>query len=232
MEPKPGDSVAPARGLVSTDGSDVDNRRPSQAEPAPKPRYVVDAIPAQVWRAALDGAIEFINQQWLDYTGLSLEQSLGWAWATSGVIHGDDLPGLVDTWRRVLAAGQPDEAEARVRRFDGAFRWFLIRAVPFRNDVGAIEGWYGTNTDIEDRKRAEALLAGENRLLKMLAQGDSLGSILDELCRLVEGIFSGSFVSIMLLNPSGKRLWYGASGSLPPAYIEALDGGAVGPRER
>jgi formate hydrogenlyase transcriptional activator len=211
------------------DRSDVHDRRPRPAEP--DLRHVVDAIPAQVWRAAPDGAIEFVNQQWIDYTGLSLEQSRGWNWSTSNVIHGDDLQGLLDTWRRVLETGQQDEAEARVRRFDGAYRWFLIRAVPFRNDLGAIEGWYGTNTDIEDRKRAEALLAGENRLLQMLAQGDSLVSILDGLCRLVEGLFSGSFVSIMLLNPTDNRLWYVSSGGLPRAYTEALDGVAVGPSE-
>ncbi len=167
----------------------------------------------------------------MDYTGLSQEQSQGWAWASSNVIHVDDLPGLLDTWQRVLAAGQPDETEARVRRFDGEYRWFLIRAVPVRNDLGAIVAWYGTNTDIEDRKRAEALLAGENRILEMLAQGDPLGPVLDGLCRTVEGIFPDSFISIMLLNPEDNRLWYGASGGLPPAYTEALNGLDIGPSQ-
>src|SRR5262245_13070225 len=119
---------------------------------------VVNAIPAHIWRAASDGAIQFVNQQWMDYTGLSQEESQGWGWASANVVHPDDLPGLLDTWQRVIAAGQPDEAEARVRRCDGQYRWYLIRAVPVRDDAGALVAWYGVNTDIEDRKRAEERL--------------------------------------------------------------------------
>jgi len=150
---------------------------------APDDRLVINAIPAQVWRADPDGRIQFVNDVWLDYTGLSVDQTLEWAWTTGDVIHPDDLPGLLDTWRRVLASGQPDEAETRVRRSDGEYRWFLIRAVPVRSDDGVVVGWYGTNTDIEDRKRAEALLTGENQLLERLAQGEALESILDGVCR-------------------------------------------------
>ena len=116
---------------------------------------VVNAIPAHIWRAAPDGAILFVNQQWMDYTGLTQEQSQGWGWASTDVIHADDLPGLLETWQRVLASGQPDEAEVRVRRFDGVYRWYLIRTVPVRSESGDIIGWFGTNTDIEDRKQAE-----------------------------------------------------------------------------
>ena len=194
-------------------------------------RLVVDAIPAQVWRAAPDGAIQYVNQQWLDYTGLSQQQSQGWAWATTGVIHADDRSGLLETWQRVIAAGLPDETEARVRRADGDYRWFLIRAVPVRDASGAIVGWYGTNTDIEDRKRAEAMLGEENRLLEMLAQGHPLGPILGGLCRMVERSFRDSFVSIMLLNRDEQRLWYAAPGSLPSAYTERFNGIAIGPSQ-
>ena len=190
---------------------------------------VVDAIPAHIWRAAPDGAIQFVNKQWIDYTGLSQDESQGWAWASTNVIHPDDLHGLLDTWQRVIAAGQPDEAEARVRRFDGEYRWYLIRAVPVRDESGALVGWFGTNTDIEDRKRAQALLTGENRLLEMLAQGQELGPILNGLCVMVEGLLSGSFVSIMLLNVEDQRLWYAATGSLPSNYVNAFDGVEVGP---
>ena len=216
------------RGKVSTDHG---HEMPLPAASEPDERVVVNAIPAQVWRAAPDGAIQYVNQQWLEYTGLSPEQSEGWAWTTGDVIHVDDLPGLLDTWRRVLAAGQPDETEARVRRFDGEYRWFLIRTVPVQNESGTLIGWYGTNTDIEDRKRVEMLLSGENRVLEMLAQGRPLGAVLDGLCRTVEGIFHDSFVSIMLFNPVEKRLWYAAAGSLPPAYTNAFNGLVVGPSQ-
>ena len=212
---------------MSIDHNDDDTRQ--SGSPEPDPRLVVDTIPAQVWRAGPDGAIHFVNQRWIDYTGLALEQSQGWAWTTTTVIHPDDLPDLLDTWRDVLASGQPGKAEARVRRLDGEYRWFLIRAVPLMDEVGTIVEWFGTNTDIEDQKRAEALLAEENRLLEMLAQGQPLESILDGLCRMVEGMFSGSFVSILLLNPKDNRLWYGARGGLPKGYTAALNGVAIGP---
>src|SRR5262245_39440059 len=119
---------------------------------------VVNAIPAHIWRAAPDGAIQYVNQQWMDYTGLSQEESRRWGWASPNVIHPDDLRGLLDTWQRVIAAGRPGEAEARVRRFDGQYRWYLIRTVPVHDDAGALVGWCGTNTDIEDRKRVEEQL--------------------------------------------------------------------------
>src|SRR5262245_5941282 len=94
----------------------------------------------------------------MDYTGLSQEESQRWGWVSPNVIHSDDLPGLLDTWQRVIASGRPGEAEARVRRFDGQYRWYLIRTAPVHDDAGALVGWCGTNTDIEDRRRAEEQL--------------------------------------------------------------------------
>ena len=116
-------------------------------------QFVLDTIPAQVWVAAPDGAITYVNQQRLDYTGLTLESALGWGWRD--IFHPDDLPGLVASWRAALDVQQPLQVEARVRRFDGAYRWFLIRAVPCRDAQGTVVEWLGTNTDIDDRKNAE-----------------------------------------------------------------------------
>lgn len=113
----------------------------------------LDSIPILAWRARADGFAEYLNKRWLDYTGLSLERALGWQW--QAVIHSDDVPRLHDAWRDMLASGKPGEVEARMRRFDGAYRWFLFRAEPLRDEAGAVAAWYGTNTDIEDRKRAE-----------------------------------------------------------------------------
>ena len=193
-------------------------------------RLLIDAISAHVWRSAPDGVIQFANQQWFEYTGLSLEQR-DWSSISAEVIHRDDRSRLLDTWRRILASGNPGEAEARVRRVDGEHRWFLIRVVPVRNDDGEVVAYCGTNTDIEDRKRAEACLAGENRVLGMLAHGDSLAAVLNDLCRTVEAVVADSFVSIMLLNRDENRLWYAARGSLPPAYTETFDGLPVGPAQ-
>jgi formate hydrogenlyase transcriptional activator len=127
-------------------------------------QFVIDTIPAQVWVAAPDGAITYVNQQRLDYTGLTLDGALGWGWRD--IFHPDDLPGLVASWRAALTAEQPLQAEARVRRFDGAYRWFLIRAVPCRDAQGALVEWLGTNTDIDDHKRVEMELQHTSEKLR------------------------------------------------------------------
>src|SRR5262245_4070995 len=190
-------------------------------------RLVIDSIPGLVWTTLPGGHADFLSQRWRDYTGLSLEQAVGWGWRPA--IHPDDLARLESEWRATLASGKPIEIEARLRRFDGEYRWFLFRGVPLRDETGNIVKWYGTNTDIEDRRRAEALLAGEKRLLEMIAKGNSLALILDALCRLVEELSKGSLCSILLLDPDGNRLWHGAAPSLPKRYTDAIDGASIGP---
>lgn len=128
-------------------------------------RITVDTIPSPVWRCLTDGSVEFLNQRWLDYTGFSLEQGLGWGWQNA--IHPDDLAGLMATWRAVLATEAHGEAEARLRRFDGAYRWCLFRAEPLRDRTGKVVRWWGTNTDIEDRKQAEEQIRQAERSLQL-----------------------------------------------------------------
>jgi PAS domain S-box-containing protein len=119
-------------------------------------KLIIDTIPALAWSAGADGSAEFLNQHYLDYTGLSSEQARGWSWMAA--VHPEDLDGLTASWQRIIASGQPGEAEARIRRFDGGYRWFLFRANPLRDESGNIVKWYGTNLDIEDRKRGEEAL--------------------------------------------------------------------------
>src|SRR6266404_3666539 len=115
---------------------------------------IIETIPTMVWSAAPDGSVDFFNPRWLDYTGLSPDQSRDWRWTAA--IHPDDLSRLTDAWQSILVSGEPGETEARLRRFDDAsYRWFLFRASPLRDESGKIVKWYGTNVDIEDRKRAE-----------------------------------------------------------------------------
>src|SRR3981189_279075 len=135
----------------------------------------------------------------------------------------------VRVWRAALATGEPMESEVRVRGRDGDYRWLLIRNVPLRDELGNILKWYGTAIGIEDPKRAEVLLAGEKRLLEMIARGNSRAFILDALCRLVEELASGSLSSILLLDPTANCLRHGAAPSLPGPYTEAIDGIAIGP---
>ncbi len=126
---------------------------------------VIETIPAMAWSAATDGAAEFFNRRWLDYAGLSPDQVHGWGWTSA--VHPDDLSRLAGYWRSILASGEPGEFEARLRRFDGVYRWFLFRATPSL-DHGRVVKWYGTNTDIEARKTAEQAIITQNRRLQLL----------------------------------------------------------------
>jgi PAS domain S-box-containing protein len=313
---------------------------------------LVNALPGLVWTALPDGHIDFLNQRWCQYTGLSLQEVIGWGWQTA--IHSKDLPKLVERWQSILASGEPGEMEARLRRFDGEYRWFLISSNPMRDEAGQVVKWYGVNTDIEDRrraeealrlrelsfrlivdsipapvavttpsgevegvnrptleyfgktfeelknwatasdvvhpddlphavalqreahemgreynvesrhrradgvyrwfnvrgfplrdteghilrwfilqididdrKRAEALLAGEKRLLEMVAGGHSLSGILEALCKLVESTASGCYCSVVLVDPSGTRLEQVAAPSLPASFITSITGRPV-----
>jgi PAS domain S-box-containing protein len=129
-------------------------------------RLVVDTIPTLAWSAGPDGSAEFFNQRWLDYTGLSAKQALGSGWQVA--IHPDDLPRILETFREALNSAKPFEVEGRFRRFDGEFLWFLFRASPLCDESGKVVKWYGTNTDIEDRKRAEDALRSHEQNLRLL----------------------------------------------------------------
>ena len=316
-------------------------------------RLAIDSIPGLVWTAQPDGYIDFLNQRWLDYTGLTLEEASGSGWQAA--VCPEDLPGLLDHWRSALASGTPVETEARLRRHDGMDRWFLFRGVPQYDERGILVKWYGQTTDIEDRKRAEeevkkqtahldelfelaphavvlvdaevkvmrvnrefirmfgyspeeavgrplldlvapeerlpeyrnnarllssghkvesetvrkrkdgarlmvsmtaspvltagpiegyiiyrditerkradALLAGEKRLLEMIAKGEPLARTLTTLCRLVEQQLSGGICSILFVDEDGQRLRQGVAPNLPTTYSSALDGRSIGPDE-
>jgi len=114
-------------------------------------RLIIDTIPTIVWRKLPDGSADFFNKHFENYTGLSLENAMGWGWMK--VFHPDDH--VMEKWPADLAAGKPFETEVRLRRADGEYRWFLLRAVPRRDERGNIVKWYGTSSDIEDLKRAE-----------------------------------------------------------------------------
>ena len=118
-------------------------------------RLVIDTIPAFVWSAGPDGSIEFLNQRGLEYTGFTMQQLRGWNWKDSNILHPDDFQGLFETWSAIVASGQPGEIQARMRRFDGEYRWFLFRVAPLRDESGRLVAWWGIDLDIHDRIRAE-----------------------------------------------------------------------------
>ena len=138
---------------------DIDERKRAEDALAASERnlkLIIDTMPALAWSARPDGSAEFFNQLYLHFIGLSTEQASGWGWTAA--VHPEDLNDLGAKWQRIMASEAPGEAEARLRRYDGEYRWFLFRTSPLRDETGTIVKWYGVNTDIEDRKRAEAEL--------------------------------------------------------------------------
>ena len=116
-------------------------------------RNLAEAIPAIVWTSAPDGAVEYTNRRWTEYTGLGPEQTRGDGWLAA--VHGEDVSRCRRTWRESIELGVLHEVECRLRRAsDGAYRWHLCRAVPERGDDGSILGWLGTYTDFEELKQA------------------------------------------------------------------------------
>src|SRR6202035_3456373 len=130
---------------------------------------VVDTIPGLVWSTRPDGSAEFFNQRWLGYTGLSAEQALDWGWKDA--IHPDDLSRILETFHEALSLGRSFEVEGRFRRWDGQFRWFLFRGNPLLDGSGKVVKWYGTNTDPEERKRAEDALRDGEQSFGLIVDG-------------------------------------------------------------
>ncbi len=129
-------------------------------------RLVIDTIPTMAWSLRPDGTVDFLNQRWMDYAGLSLEQYIE---EPTGPIHPEDIPRVIEKWLAAMAAGEPSEDEMRLRRADGEYRWFLVRTAPLRDESGRIIKWYGVSTDIDDRKRAEEQLKVTSEQLRALS---------------------------------------------------------------
>lgn len=127
---------------------------------------LIDTLPTLVWSARPDGSTQFLSRRWHEYTALSQAQAAGWGWTAA--IHSDDRDRLVEYWRTLLAAGAPGEIEARLRRFDGQYRWFLFQGEPVRDASGTVVQWFGSNTDIDDRKRTEEALRARQYELQQL----------------------------------------------------------------
>jgi PAS domain S-box-containing protein len=190
-------------------------------------RTIIDTIPAMAWSARLDGSAEFFNRRWLDYAGLSAEKASDWGWTVA--LHPEDRGRLMDYWRSLLVSGEAGEIEARLRRFDGDYRWFLFRAEPLRDELGDIIRWYGANIDVEGRKRAESLLAAEKRTLEMIAGGAGLADILENLCDTIDAQADNIISAVMLMDMDGMRLWPAAGGRLPRGWVEAISPLTIGP---
>jgi PAS domain S-box-containing protein len=141
-------------------GIDVTEKRQAYAalqESEVKFRTLSDFVPQMVWMCTPDGMNTYFNNRWVEYTGMTREESYGRGWNTP--FHPDDKQAAWDAWNHAVATGETYRVESRLRAADGSYRWFLMRGTPLRDDSGEIIKWFGTCTDIDDMKRAEAELA-------------------------------------------------------------------------
>ncbi|MEY2572854.1 MAG: two-component system, chemotaxis family, CheB/CheR fusion protein, partial [Verrucomicrobiota bacterium] len=131
-------------------------------------RTVADNVPQVIWTNEPHGKANYFNRRWYEYSGLSYEESAGPGW--QAIVHPEDAPASVERWKRALAKGQVFDAEYRLRRKDGGYRWFIGRNVPLRHN-GEVLSWFGTATDIEDLKQAEAALRESEERFRLLVEG-------------------------------------------------------------
>lgn len=146
-------------------------------------RYLADAMPQIVWTARPDGHTDYFNQRWSEYTGMTVKQTEGWGWKP--VLHPDDVERCLNRWAKAVRTGEAYEIEYRFRRAsDGSYRWHLGRAVPLRDESGVIIKWFGTATDIDDRKRAEESLLFIAEASRVLASSLDYETTLSNVARL------------------------------------------------
>ncbi|MDP9811514.1 PAS domain S-box-containing protein [Rhizobium tibeticum] len=185
-------------------------------------QLMIDSIPALAWSALPDGTVDFFNSHYLGYVGLSPVQMRDRQWKS--VVHPDDLEVVDAAWKSLSAAQSDGEIEARLLRHDGQYRWFSFRTNPFLDNSGAVVRWYGINIDIEDRKRATRLLAGERQLLEMIAWGRPLRDVLEALCKVVEEAAPECYCDIHAVDLTKCLIEYSVAPSLPHSYTDPIAG--------
>jgi len=182
-------------------------------------RTIIDTIPALAWSSVPEGSVDFVNRRWQDYTGQSSEQSQGAGWETA--IHPEDLSGLLSKWEESRDC-VADMCEARLRRFDGVFRWFSLRREPLLDESGSVTRWFGTGIDIEPIRQRETLHAAEQRTLELIADGASLKDVLDQLCSSIDVQVAPSVTTVLLRDHDRECLWHGGGLGVPHEWISAI----------
>jgi PAS domain S-box-containing protein len=187
-------------GGIAFDITDLIRAKESIRESEERFRGLAEAMPQMVYVLTSDGDVEYLNQRWRDFTGLSRAGDAG----MKEVVHPDDYPLTIERWRDAAARGSPYEAEIRIRRAaDGVYRWFLTRALPIRGAGGAVTKWFGTCTDIDGQKRAEQgqhVLAEAGRIL---TSSLDYQATLANVCKLVVPILA-DWCSLDLLGDDGR----------------------------
>jgi PAS domain S-box-containing protein len=231
--------VSQSRVLVTAILRDVNERRAAEAilrASEAQFRSLAQAMPNHVWTSRPDGRLDWFNDRVYEYSGGSPGALDGDAWGS--LVHPEDLPGASERWQGARLSGAPYEAEFRLRRADGVYRWHIARAFPIRTEDGAITRWVGSNTDIEDQKVAASALADINATLeqrvaertsqlaqteealrqsqKMEAVGQLTGGIAHDFNNLLQGILGA-------LDVIKRRIAQGRISDIPPFINGALD---------
>ena len=165
------------------------------------------------------------NRAALKYHGATLPELS--RLALNDTVHPDDLAALTSAWTGAVLSHDPFDVEARRRDAAGTYHWFSMHGFPLTGVDGRVAYWYVVERDIDDRRQAEALLAGEKRLLEMVALAQPLPAILDALCRIVEEIAPECYCSVVLIDENGERLQHTAAPSLPTSFRDAITGRPV-----
>jgi PAS domain S-box-containing protein len=167
-------------------------------------KTLIELAPTIVWFGNPDGSLSYLNDRWYAYTGQTPEQALPQGWADA--VHPDDLPGLQKAWERARAQGSIYDTEARLRRHDGAYRWFLMRAEPMRDAGGRVVGWLGSDSDIHDRRQAEEDLHRAQEQLRLAVEATGTG------------IFDYDLVTDTLKWDARTRAFFGLGPDAPVTY--------------
>ncbi|MBB3979742.1 PAS domain S-box-containing protein [Rhizobium azooxidifex] len=207
--------------------AELEREKADLAEREHEFRMANDTMPSMTWSADANGANEWFNKEWYEYTGLTPEQACNGGWKY--VFHPDDRAESAATWHRIVTKREMSGLEARKRRHDGEYRWFIVRAKPHCDATGRIVRCYGAESDIDDLKRAEILLAGEKRSFEMMTTEQPLTTILDSLCQTLFVLTDATFVTIMLQDEEGRTLRPGGGHKVPEGFNDAVCGIPVGP---
>ena len=137
-------------------------------------RTLTSAVHQVVWTNNPQGSADYFNQRWYDYSGLTYEESVGLGW--QAIVHPDDAEASTECWHHALAQKKIFDAEFRLRRADGEYRWFIGRNIPLAEADGKVIGWFGTATDIENMKRAEEALRQSEERLRIALESAEMGA--------------------------------------------------------
>lgn len=190
-------------------------------------RLVIDTIPVMAWTVRPDGTVDYLNQRWMDYSGLSLEQFVA---EPTRPIHPEDVPSVIEKWEADMTAGVPYENEMRLQGADGKYRWFLVRTDPLCDESGKIVKWYGVSTNIDDRKRAEVEMnrqaARAETLVRIAARLNKqldLDAVIHAVCEEAINTFKVSQATMSLYDKKRDLLVYAGGLNIPPEYAAIME---------